>query len=191
MREIARDRARGFPNIRILDGRFEQIPLDGRSVDYVYSLFAFHWTSDLDMAVSELARVLTQDAEMDLFFSGRHNGREFIQATSPIFLRHMGPALLLQSAQLRKQLTREAAEALFVKHFSRSRIVVDESYQTYHDTLEGHWAWWVRIEGHFLQIPSDHRDACNEEVRRALGSLTGAHGIPYTIHQLHVGLRRA
>ena len=191
MREIARNRARGCANIRILNGRFERIPLESRSVDYLYSLFAFHWTTDLDMAVSELARVLTPDAEMDLFFIGRHNGREFIQATSPIFLRHMGPALLLQSAQLRKQLTREAAEALFAKHFGRSRIVVDESYQTYHDTLEGHWTWWVRIEGHFLQIPSDRRDACNEEVRRALTGLASAQGIPYTIHQLHVALRRA
>lgn len=191
MRAIARERAHGHSNIRILDGRFEEIPLESRSVDYLYSIFAFHWTADLDVAVSELARVLKPDAEMDLFFIGRHNGREFIQATTPIFLRHMGPALLLQSAQLRKQLTREAAEALFARDFNPSRLAVVESYQTYYDTIEGHWAWWVRIEGHFLQIPSDRRVACDEDVRRALIGLTGPQGIPYTIHQLHVSLRRA
>jgi hypothetical protein len=103
----------------------------------------------------------------------------------------MGPALLLESARLRKQLTREAAQALFARYFSPSRIVVDESYQTYRDTLAGHWAWWVRIEGQFLQIPPDRRHACDEEVRSALARLAGEQGIPYTIHQLHVRLGRA
>jgi ubiquinone/menaquinone biosynthesis C-methylase UbiE len=191
MRDIARELTRGCPNVRILDGRFENIPLASEAVDYLYSLFAFHWAADLELAVSELARVLKPDAHMDLFFIGRHNGREFIQATTPIFLKHMGPALLLESARLRKQLTREAAQALFARYFSPSRIVVDESYQTYRDTLAGHWAWWVRIEGQFLQIPPDRRHACDEEVRSALARLAGEQGIPYTIHQLHVRLGRA
>ena len=138
--------------------------------------------------MSELARVLKPDADMDLFFIGRHNGREFIQATTPIFLKYMGPALLLQSARLRKQLTREAAQTLFARHFRRSRIVVDESYDTYYDTLEGHWAWWIRIEGHFLSMAPDKRTPCNEEVRRALSGLSSGPGLPYTIHQLHVRL---
>ena len=103
----------------------------------------------------------------------------------------MGPARLLESARLRKQLTREAAQALFAKSFSPSRIRVGESYRTYYDSLAGHWAWWVRIEGQFLQMPPDRRPACDEEVRNALASLAGEQGIPYTIHQLHVRLCRA
>ncbi|MGA8100777.1 MAG: hypothetical protein WB869_01410, partial [Candidatus Acidiferrales bacterium] len=62
---------------------------------------------------------------------------------------------------------------------------------TYYDTLEGHWGWWVRIEGHFLQMPPDTKEACDQEVKAALESLAGERGIPYTIHQLHVKVRRA
>jgi len=166
------------------------MPLESGSVDYLYSIFAFHWTTDLTASVKEISRVLKPTAEMDLFFIGRNNGREFIQRTTPIFLNYMGPALLLDSARMRKQLTKETAYELFATTLSPPRLSVEESYDTYYDSLEGHWGWWVRIEGHFMQIPAAKREVCNREVRSAILSLTDEKGIPYTIHQLHVKLRR-
>jgi ubiquinone/menaquinone biosynthesis C-methylase UbiE len=190
MRRRAVRLTRHVPGIHILDGSFEQIPLASSSVDYLYSIFAFHWTTDVDASVKEMSRVLKPTGEMDLFFIGRHNGREFIRATSPIFLRYMGPALLLEAARLRKQLEKEAAVQLFRKMSTQAQLSVEESYETYYDTLEGHWAWWVRIEGQFLQMPADKRNDCNREVKDALQHLATEEGIPYTIHQLHVQLRR-
>jgi ubiquinone/menaquinone biosynthesis C-methylase UbiE len=191
MRLLARKRNRTFPNVEIRDGSFECIPLESQSVDYLYSIFAFHWTTDLQASAREIARVLRKNAEMDLFFIGRDNGREFIQKTTPIFLKYMGPALLLNSARMRKQLTKEGAFELFSQAFDPSSISVQESYDTYYDTLEGHWGWWVRIEGHFVQIPPAKKKACNEEVERALLTLCTPEGIPYTIHQLHMRLRQS
>lgn len=57
-------------------------------------------------------------------------------------------------------------------------------------TLEGHWAWWVRVEGHFVKIPPEKKAQCDQEVRSALQSLGEPRGIPYTIHELHVRVRR-
>jgi hypothetical protein len=128
---------------------------------------------------------------MDLFFIGRNNGREFIQATTRIFLKHMGPALLLESASMRKQLTKTAASQLFTQSFNPAQLSVEESYETYYDSLEGHWAWWVRIEGHFMRIPHGKRSACDHEARLAIANLVRSNHIPYTLHQLHVKLRRA
>jgi ubiquinone/menaquinone biosynthesis C-methylase UbiE len=190
MRVLATKRTKRNPNIKILDGCFERIPLESRSVDYLYSIFAFHWTTDVETSVKEILRVLKATAEMDLFFIGRNNGREFIQRTSPIFLKNMGPALLLDSARMRKQLKREEAFQLFAATLPPRQLSVEESYETYYDTLEGHWGWWVRIEGQFIGIPADKREACNREVKDALLSLAGEKGIPYTIHRLHVVLRR-
>jgi len=191
MRNRAYERTRNCPAVSILDGSFEKMSLESASVDYMFSIFAFHWTTDLEAAVREISRVLKPTAEMDLFFIGRNNGREFIRETTPIFLKYMGPALLLDSARMRKQLTREAAFRLFAKTFASPRLSVEESYETYYDTLEGHWGWWVRIEGHFMKIAADKRDDCNHEVREALLSLAREKGIPYTIHRLHVKLRQA
>lgn len=191
MRQLAAQRSAACANITILDGSFERIPLEPDSVDYLYSILAFHWTTDLDVSVKELARILKPTGEMDLFFVGRNNGREFIQKTTPIFLRYMGPAALLDSARLRKQLTREEAFELFSRHFETSRLSVEESFDTYYDSLEGHWAWWVRIEGQFIKIPPAKKQDCDREVKKALEGLAVERGIPYTIHQLHVRVRRA
>jgi hypothetical protein len=48
----------------------------------------------------------------------------------------------------------------------------------------------VRIEGHFVKIPPEKKAACDREVREALQRLAEPQGIPYTIHQLHVEVRR-
>jgi ubiquinone/menaquinone biosynthesis C-methylase UbiE len=190
MRERARRRVSDYPNVRTLDGRFEQIPLESGSVDYLYSLLAFHWVTDLEQAVREIRRVLKPTGEMDLVFVGRHNGQEFIKATSPIFLRHMGLAALVKSAQMRKQLVRDAAAQLFSKEFGPAGLKVTESYETYYDTLEGHWSWWVRVQGHFASMPPDKKERCDQEVKQALAALATEQGIPYTAHLLHVSLRQ-
>lgn len=189
MRKIAQALTRQYTHIRILDGCFEKIPMPAASVDYLYSILAFHWTTDLEQSVNELCRVLKPDGEMDLFFIGRNNGHEFIRQTTPIFLEYMGPVLLLRSAAMRKQLTKDEALRLFQRKFGRWHLTVDESYQTYYDTLEGHWSWWVRIEGHFIQIPAEKKKDCDREVKDAVAALQTERGIPYTIHLLHVKAR--
>jgi len=190
LREIAAARAAGLRNVRILDGRFEALPFGDASIDYLYSVLAFHWTTDLKASVRELARVLGPTGEMDLTFIGEHNGREFIQKTSPIFFQYMKPARMIEAAALRKQLSVEGATALFGSVFDDADLTVEESYHTYHDSLEGHWAWWVRIEGQMLDIPPEKKAACDAAVRAGLASLATERGIPYTVHLLHVRLRR-
>jgi ubiquinone/menaquinone biosynthesis C-methylase UbiE len=190
MRHLAAARCKAFDNVRVLAGSFESIPANAASFDYLYSILAFHWTTDLEGSVRELARVLKAGGEMDLFFIGRDNGREFIQKTTPIFLRYLRPQGLLRTAQLRKQLTREAALQLFSRVFDPDHLSVEEAFETYYDSLEGHWAWWVRIEGHFMQLPSALKEPCDREVKAAIQSLDSPKGIPYTIHRLHVRLRQ-
>jgi ubiquinone/menaquinone biosynthesis C-methylase UbiE len=190
MRKLAMARIAPYPNARILDGRFESLPLETHSVDYLYSNLAFHWTSDPRKSAAELARVLRSTGEMDLTFIGRHNGREFIQKTTPVFFKYLTLAKMVEAVSLRKQLYLEEATALFQEAFGSDGLTVSESYHTYHDTLDGHWAWWVRIEGQLVNIPPDKRAECDQAVRAALATLQTPEGIPYTIHLLHVRLRR-
>jgi len=42
MRLRAQERIRTLPNVEIRNGCFETIPVGARSVDYLYSIFAFH-----------------------------------------------------------------------------------------------------------------------------------------------------
>jgi len=190
MREIAIARTAQYPNVRILDGTFESLPLQVRSVDYLYSILAFHWTTDPAEAVNEFARVLKPSGEMDLTFIGRYNGREFIQKTTPIFFKYMTPEMMVRAASLRKQLTVEQTYTLFRKVLGSQGLTVTESYHTYNDTLDGHWSWWVRIEGQLVNISQAVRGDCDGELKAAIAQLETDKGIPYTVHLLHVRLRR-
>ena len=190
MRAKAEQLTRAYPNVRIVAGAFESLPMASASVDYLYSIHAFHWTTDLSASVRELARVLKPSGEMNLFFAGRHNGREFIRKTTPIYLRYMGPISLLRSAAMRKQLTTEAARLLFEPVFGHHRVEISESYRTYYDSLEGHWSWWLRAEGHFSDIPAERRRQCDHDIRQALSTLATDQWIPYTIHMIHVRVGR-
>ena len=60
--------------------------------------------------------------------------------------------------------------------------LVEESHNTFYDTIEGHWGWWVRNEGHFVQIPAHKKAACDQDVKHSLSDFEIEAGIPYTIH---------
>jgi ubiquinone/menaquinone biosynthesis C-methylase UbiE len=190
MREHAAKNLAGVPNVSVKDGRFEDLPLETRSVDYLFSILAFHWVTDLDRAVEELARVLTRDGELDIYFVGRDTGQEFVAKTTPIFIRHMGLGWIVESAKMRKHLTRDETEQLFLTRFSRDRLVVDELHETHYDDLDGHWSWWVsRLSGHFAKMTPEKREQCDREARDAIASLATSDGIPFGVHVLHVRVR--
>jgi SAM-dependent methyltransferase len=173
----------------VIDGRFEDLPLESDSVDYLYSILAFHWTTDVDRSIAEIARVLKPEGEFDLFFTGRHTGREFTRKTTPIFLKYLG-ARLLSSAQKRQHLTAESTRAAFRAHFDDDRLDVTESRKTYHDDLDGHWSWWVaRTAGHFRAMDQHKRQPCDRDIRQAIAELQEDQGIPYTVHLIHVSLQ--
>jgi len=96
---------------------------------------------------------------------------------------------MIRAASLWKQLTVEQTTELFRAGFPPERLTVEESFRTYFDTLEGHWSWWVRIEGQFVEMAPEKREACDAAVRTAISTLATENGIPYTIHLLHVRLR--
>jgi hypothetical protein len=96
---------------------------------------------------------------------------------------------MIRAASLRKQLTVEQTTKLFRARFPPKRLTVEESFRTYFDTLEGHWSWWVRIEGQFVEMPPEKREACDAAVRTAISTLATEKGIPYTVHVIHVRLR--
>lgn len=188
MRELAAERTADYENVEIVNGSFETIPLADHSVDYLYSILAFHWAVDPKRAVSEIGRVLRPAGKIDLSFIGRENGREFIQKTTPIFFRYLSPIEMIRAVSLRKHLTVEEVAALFARVFPRESVQVEESLVTYYDSLEGHWSWWVRIEGQFLEIPPERKAECDNDVRAALATLATERGIPYTVHLIRVRL---
>ena len=192
MRQRAIEATKHLPNVKVLGGSFEDIPVEASSADYMFSINAFHWSADIHKALEEVTRVMKPTGEMDHFFIGRDIGREFILKTTPVFMKYLGPKRLLEAATMRHNFTKDQAEKLFVDTFGANHSVsLDERYDTYYDTVEGHLGWWVRIEPQLLGIAPEVREACYRDIRAALGTLDEGKGVPYTKHTLHASVRPA
>ena len=61
---------------------------------------------------------------------------------------------------MRKQLKKEEAFQLSAATLLQERLSIEESYETYYDSLEGHWGWWVRIEDSLYEfLPTSEKPA--------------------------------
>jgi ubiquinone/menaquinone biosynthesis C-methylase UbiE len=134
LRSSAAERTKRFSNAKILNGKFEDLPLGSHSVDYIYSLVAFHWVTDLEKWVSELSRVFREDGEIDIIFSGRETGKEFIRKTTPVLFKHLSPKQIMDAALSQQRLTVETTKKAFGRAFSARNLTVSESYHTYYDS---------------------------------------------------------
>ena len=186
MRNSAQEKVKAFSNARVLDGKFEDLPLETASVDYLYSILAFHWTKDLSKSVAELARVLKPDGHMELLFIGKDAGKDFLRKISPIYFKKLSARQVLDMASERQRLTTEDVENAFRPVFGNRNLDIIETFETFYDTLEGHWSWWCRIEGQFENMDPETRQECDNAAREALKSLETENGIPYTAHLFHV-----
>lgn len=189
LRNNAAERMKKYANASLLAGRFEELPLESKSVDYLYSINAFHWVTDVEKSVAELRRVLKDQGEVDIIFSGRHTGKEFIAKTTPVYFKHLSARQIMDAALSRQRLTVETVEEAFRPIFAERDLLVTDSYHTYYDTLEGHWSWFCRIEGQFSGVPAELKAQCDRSIKEALSTLETEKGIPYTIHLVHVRIR--
>lgn len=96
----------------------------------------------------------------------------------------------MDAALSRQRLTVQAVDDAFRPQFGSQNLTVSESFHTYYDTLEGHWSWWCRIEGQFSGVAKETKAECDREVKEALATLNTENGIPYTIHLIHIRVRR-
>jgi len=100
MRLLAEQRSAGVAGIEFREGRFEELPLAEASVDYLYSIWALHWTTEPDRAAAEIKRVLKDDGEMDLWFTGLNTGGEFSRKTGEVLRRYVGLEARLRAASV-------------------------------------------------------------------------------------------
>lgn len=186
LRNSASAKVSAFGNAKLVDGKFEDLPLETASVDYLYSILAFHWTKDLNKAVSELARVLKPDGQMEILFVGKDAGKDFLRKISPIYFKKLSARQVLDMASERQRLTAEDTENAFSTAFGNRNLEVSETFPTFYDTLEGHWSWWCRIEGQFESMSPQERQECDNAAREALKSMETEKGIPYTAHLVYL-----
>src|SRR6218665_2421312 len=188
MRLFAQQHNAGSASVELREGRFEALPLEDASVDYLYSIWAFHWSNDPQRASAEIRRVLKQDGELDMWFIGMNTGREFARKTAEVLSRYVDLETRLRAASMMAAFDRNIVDGLF-SSFESTGLTITEETTAHYDTLEAHWAWQICSEAHYSVIPPEKRGQFDAELRVALASLGDERGIPYTRHSFHVRYR--
>lgn len=57
---------------KIIEGRFENIPLPDKIVNKIFSIYAFYWGDDLDLQMKEVRRVLMNNGEFIVILPSEH-----------------------------------------------------------------------------------------------------------------------
>ncbi|WP_158624963.1 type I polyketide synthase [Corallococcus terminator] len=188
MRLRAQQRNRNAASVELREGSFEALPLADASVDYLYSIWAFHWSSDPRRASAEIRRVLKEDGDLDMWFIGLNTGREFASKTAEVLSRYVNLETRLRAASMMAAFDRNVVDELF-SGFALPGLTITEETESHYDSLEAHWAWQIRSEAHFSVIPPEKREQFDAELRAALASLGDERGVPYTRHSFHVRYR--
>ncbi|WP_394829827.1 SDR family NAD(P)-dependent oxidoreductase [Pendulispora albinea] len=68
-------------------------------------------------------------------------------------------------------------------------LTITEETETHYDSLERHWAWQIRSETFYSEIPFGQRQQFDTELRAAISELGDDRGIPYTRRSFHVRYR--
>jgi len=99
MRSVLRASA---PDIEVLAGRGEAIPLPDASADAVLISSAWHWL-DPDLAVPEIGRVLREGGRLGVIWTGRDPATEWLRADDWFREVHQEAAVHACEAVLRRQ----------------------------------------------------------------------------------------
>jgi ubiquinone/menaquinone biosynthesis C-methylase UbiE len=160
MREILAARS---PDVRVLDGQAEAIPLPDGYADAVFVSTAWHWFDPV-RAVSEVTRVLKDGGRLGVLWTSRD--REEAWVADLDLLRDDRPSEPRTVAAVREQLARHHSVTLpegaelgpaQMASFGFSRTL------TLSDTLD-----WLATSSRFITAADADREAALDRLRRAL-----------------------
>ncbi len=173
---MRREFARLLPDLEVLDGTAESIPLPGGSLDAVTVGQAFHWF-DGDRAIPEIHRVLRPGGSLGLIWQARDPVRPWIERLNEIIDRADDG-----HPRFRTGAWREA--------FERSPLFVPLEAADYQTVQRGDVALFVdRVASisYVAAMPDDRRAAVLDEVRTLLATDPDTAGrevieLPYVAH---------
>ena len=93
MLDVARSRLAGFDNVRLVEGRIEELPLESGSLDLALVVHLLHHVADPSAALAEVARVLRPGGRLVLADVLPHPYEEYRRTMGHVWLGFGRPAI--------------------------------------------------------------------------------------------------
>jgi ubiquinone/menaquinone biosynthesis C-methylase UbiE len=162
MRERFRE---ACPNIQVLDGRAEAIPLPDASVDAVVVAQAFHWF-DGSAALAEIARVLKPKGKLGLIWHVRDNRVDWVSELATLTDEYQGNTPRYRTMEWRRAF----------EHTSRFSDLRSATFSYIHRCTIEMMLDRVASTSFVAALPEQEREVLLANVQRLLGGHPATHG---------------
>ncbi len=160
------------------DGSFENIPLEDRSVDKIISTLALHWVKSLNVAASEMRRVLRDAGSLDILMIAKDDGANFKKAIVNALRKHLTFAQIMDTATLVQRVTSDEVKAAFAPFDDCFTVDVKKHTDIVFGTFDEHMKWWTARSSPVIAEVED-KDRFMVDLREELEKIGTDKGIPF------------
>lgn len=178
MLDIARPKFAGLSEISFEKGSFEKLPFADGSADRMTSTLALHWVDDLEIAVRELARVLSPKGRLDLLMIAADDGAKFKSGIFNAQKKHLTFAQAMRAAAHVKRVHPPVLEAIFRRCFPNRDVEVLNPRRVVYGSFDEHMKWWKARSQSIIHEVKD-KAAFMKDLQAELEKLADAQGIPF------------
>ena len=188
MRKIALSKYKDKNNYSFIDGSFENIPLEDKSIDRIVSTLALHWVNSLEVAAKEMRRVLRNDGCLDILMIARDDGAEFKKYIVNALKKQLTFAQIMKTAVLVQRVKEKEIKKYFSPFFRGFDINVQEFNGTVYGSFDEHMKWWKARSSPVIAEVQD-KARFMVDLREELSKIETGKGIPFDLAYLWIKVK--
>jgi ubiquinone/menaquinone biosynthesis C-methylase UbiE len=188
MREISVEKYRNEENFSFIDGSFENILLENKSVDRIVSTLALHWVRSLGDAAKEMRRVLKDDGCIDILMIARDDGAEFKKHIVDALKKHLTFSQIMKTALLVQRVREKEIKKHFAPVFNGFEIHVQEFKNIIYGSFDEHMKWWKARSSPVIAEVKD-KEGFMVHLQEELEKAKTEKGIPFDLAYLWINIK--
>ncbi len=188
MLDVAREKYQGNDDYSFFEGSFEALPVEDKSVDHIVSTLALHWVKSLEVAATEMRRVLKDDGAVDILMIARDDGHQFKKSIVAALRKHLTFSQIMATASLVQRARPDQVIEAFSSFKDGFGIKVEEFRDVVYGTFDEHMKWWTARSTPVIAEVED-KDRFMVDLREEMEKTAGDKGIPFDTAYYYITVR--
>ena len=189
MLNLAIQKFRGNDRFSFMNGSFEDISLEDKSVDKIISTLALHWATSIDVAARNLYRVLRDGGSVDILMIAKDDGALFKGQVVQAMKKHLTFSQIMHAASLARRVTADQLCEIFQNAFGENYIVkIHNAKRIIYGTFEEHMKWWTARSSAII-ADIQNTEVFMNDLQTELSKIEDVRGIPFDLSCLFLNVK--
>lgn len=142
MLDVALDKYKDMDKISFKEGSFENTGLPDKSVDRIVSTLALHWVESVEIAATEMFRVLKGGGQVDILMIAKEDGEQFKKAIVNALRKHLSFSQIMKTSNLVQRIKEKRLREAFSPFEEFFNIHIEKYTDVVYGSFEDHMKWW-------------------------------------------------